>query len=51
MVEEEDHENAPLPKEMTEMESTFEKLEQELLEVLISNCDVIMFNPLPSLGP
>ncbi len=50
MVEEEDHENAPLPKEMTEMESTFEKLEQELLEVHIANCDVIMFNPLPSFG-
>ena len=37
MPEEENHENAPLPKEMTEMESTFEKLEQELLEVQISH--------------
>ena len=46
MPDEEDHKNAPLPKEMTELESAFEKLEQELLEVNIYfKCDVILLPP------
>jgi hypothetical protein len=34
VADEEDTSEAPHPREMTEMEATFEKLEQELLEVL-----------------
>jgi hypothetical protein len=34
VADEEDTSEAPLPREMTEMEATFEKLEQELLEVI-----------------
>ena len=46
MPDEEDHKNAPLPKEMTELESAFEKLEQELLEVnTYFKCDVILLPP------
>ena len=34
VAEDEDTSEAPHPREMTELEATFEKLEQELLEVI-----------------